>query len=82
MTRKTWTTTEQEEWLKSQIQAFLKAHQNNTLKTFFPPIIKEFRDKWPVDPLSDQEIEASTSVEQAKKEKRDKYDKVNLLLLS
>ena len=69
MTRKAWTTDSQEEWLK--------AHQDKTLaKEFFPLVIKEFREQWPVPPLTSEETAAGPTVEQATKNKRNKYDQV------
>jgi hypothetical protein len=77
MTRKAWTTDSQEEWLKARIEPFLKAHQNKTLsKEFFPLIVKEFREQWPVPPLTSEETAAGPTVEQATKNKRNKYDQV------
>jgi hypothetical protein len=76
MTRKRWTTEIQEEWLKARIEAFLEAHQKKTLsKEFFPVVVKEFRDQWPVLPLTAEET-AEGSAEQAMKAKRLKYDQV------
>ena len=77
MTRKAWTTDSQEEWLKARIEPFLKAHQNKTLsKEFFPIVVKEFREKWPLPPLTSEEIASGPTVEQATKNKRNKYDQV------
>lgn len=77
MTRKRWTTDRQEEWLKARIDAFLKAHQKNTLtKEFFPLVVKEFRDQWPVPPLTAEETDAAPIAEQGLKAKRKKYDQV------
>lgn len=77
MTRKAWTTDSQEEWLKARIEPFLKAHQNKTLsKEFFPLVVKEFREQWPVPALTSEETAAGPTVEQAVKKKRHKYDQV------
>jgi hypothetical protein len=77
MTRKTWTTDSQEEWLNARIETFLKAHQSKTLsKDFFPVVVKEFRDNWPVLPLTPEEIASGPTVEKAMKDKRQKYDQV------
>jgi hypothetical protein len=47
MTRHTWTTPEQKEWLESQKAAFLEAKQkgNSALKEFFSNTFKGFREK-------------------------------------
>jgi hypothetical protein len=79
MTRKRWTTDSQEEWLKARIAAFLEAHQKKTVsKDFFPIVMKEFRDQWPVPPLTTEETAAEPTVEQAMKIKRQKYDQVRM----
>ena len=78
MTRKSWTTNSQEEWLKARIEEFLKAHQKKTIsKEFFPVVVKEFRDQWPVPPLTTAETAAEPTVEKAMKVKRQKYDQVH-----
>ena len=77
MTRKRWTTDSQEEWLKARIEGFIKAHHDKTLsKEYLPAIVKEFRDLWPVPPLTTEEAAADTTVELAMKTKRQKYDQV------
>lgn len=77
MTCKRWTTDIQEEWLKARIAVFLKAHQKKLLsKDFFPVVVKEFRDQWPVPPLTAVETAAETTAEQAMKVKSQKYDQV------
>jgi hypothetical protein len=68
MTRKRWTTDSQEEWLKARIEGFIKAYHDKTLsKEFLPVVIKEFRDLWPVPPLTTEEA-ADTTVESQWKE--------------
>jgi hypothetical protein len=82
MPHTTWATDEQEEWFKSHIVTFLDVHQKKTLsKDFFPIIVKEFRDKWPPREPTAEEIVDVSSIEEANKTKRTKYDKVKLLLL-
>ena len=77
MTRQKWTTPEQEAWLEERKAAFLLANQSKcAAKTFYPDLVKEFRDKWPVPPVNQAEIDDAGSVELATKVKRDKYDKV------
>ena len=39
-------------------------------------VVKEFREKWPVDPATVEEIANTQSAEHADKIKRDKYDQV------
>ena len=77
MTRQKWTTNEQHEWLEARKAAFVEANQKkNAAKEFFPLVIKEFREKWPVPTATPEEINEAGSVEIATKVKRDKYDKV------
>ena len=77
MTRKTWTTDAQLAWLQERKPTFIEALQNKTLsKEFFPMVVKEFREKWPVDPATVEEIANTQSAEHADKIKRDKYDQV------
>ena len=76
MTRQTWTTNDQKEWLDARKTAFLEAKQKElTSKEFFPQVVQEFREKWPVPPVTENEINFAGSVELATKVKRDKYDK-------
>ena len=76
MTRKRWTTDSQEVWLKARIEGFIKAHHDKTLsKEFLPVVVKQFRDLWPVPPLTTEEA-ADTTVELAMKNKHQKYDQV------
>jgi hypothetical protein len=82
MTRSTWATEEQDVWLKSRIAAFLDAHQKKTLsKEFFPVVVKEFRDKWPPGEPTAEEVADASSIEEANKIKRTKYDKVKLVVI-
>jgi len=78
MVRGTWTTTEQKNWLESQKAAFLEAKQkgNTALKEFFFIIFKEFREKWPVPPVTEDEATEAGSSGHATKIKCDRYDKV------
>jgi predicted metal-dependent hydrolase len=79
MTRRKWTTDEQEAWLEQQKAAFLEANQKKTAaKDFFPIITKEFREKWLVLPVMPQEINDAGGVELATRVKQGKYDKVHI----
>ena len=78
MTHQKWTTDEQEEWLEQQKPAFLKANQKKTAaQDFFPIVVEEFCQKWPVPTVTEQEIVDAGSVKLAKRVKQNKYDKVN-----
>jgi hypothetical protein len=78
MTRIPWTTNDQKEWLESRKAEYLAANLNKTAaKEFFPVVFKNFREKWPVPQVTQEEIdEADGSIELATKIKREKYDKV------
>lgn len=77
MTRQKWTTPEQEAWLEERKPAFLLANQTKrAARNFYPDLVKEFRDKWPVPPVSEAEIADAGSVELATRVKKEKYDKV------
>jgi len=76
MTRKSWTTDAQLAWLQERKASFREALENKTLKEFFTKTAQGFREKWPVDPATNEEIANATSAEQANKIKRDKYDRV------
>ena len=80
MTRAPWTYEEQHTWLKAHKAQFIEANQRRAAaKEFFPNIIKEFQEKWPVSAPSQEEINEAGSVELATKNKCDKYDKVPVL---
>ena len=77
MTRRKWTTDEQEVWLEQRKSAYLEANQKKTAaKDFFPAVVEEFRQKWPVPPVTEEEITDAGSVELATRVKQGKYDKV------
>ena len=70
MVRLAWTTTEQKDWLESRKAAFIEAKQNgnSTLKEFFSNTFKEFREKWPLPSVTEEEsTEAGSSGHATKK---------------
>ena len=78
MTRRKWTTDEQEAWLEQRKAAFIEAKQRKTpARDFFPTVTKEFNEKWPMSPVTQQEIDEAGSIELATRAKQGKYDKVN-----
>ena len=70
MTRRKWTTTEQEEWLKSQLAEFGEAQAKKTSKTFFPMVLKEWKTQWPTPDPTAEEITRAGNVEKATNKKR------------
>ena len=79
MTCKAWTSEAQLAWLQERKGGFLQALQTKMLlKDFFPKILQDFQEKWPVDETTDKEIASAESVERANKLKRNKYDRISL----
>ena len=73
MTRVKWTTTDQEDWLKSRIAGFSDAQvEKTTNKEFFPAVFKAWRESWPPNP-SPEEVTDAGGVEKATL-KRKKFD--------
>ena len=73
-----WTTDDQKEWLEQRKAAFIEAKQKGSpaLQEFYTVAFVEFREKWPMDPVTSDKVTAAGSAELATKIKRDKYDKV------
>jgi len=66
MTWATWTDEEQHTWLEAHKARFIEANQRRaTAKEFFPNIVKEFQEKWPVSAPSQEEINEAGSIELA-----------------
>ena len=78
MTHAMWTTDDQKEWLEQQKATFIKAKQKGSpaLREFYTAAFVEFQEKWPMDPVTSDEVTAAGSAELATKTKCDKYDKV------
>jgi hypothetical protein len=78
MVRQAWTTLEQKDWLDSHKATFLEEKQkgNSALKEFFSIVFKEFREKWPVPPVTEDEITKAGSSGHATNTKCDRYDRV------
>ncbi|KDR77387.1 hypothetical protein GALMADRAFT_1326101 [Galerina marginata CBS 339.88] len=76
MTRPTWTTPEQKEWLESRKSGFIEAKQKGmaALREYCVGVFKEFREQWPVQPTTNLEIAEAGSAELATKKKRERYD--------
>ena len=70
MTRRKWTTDEQEEWLDERKAAFMEANQRKAAaKEFFPTVCKDFCTKWTVPSVTEDEIKEAGSTELATKRK-------------
>ena len=81
MTRRKWTSGNQEEWLKSRIARFINVQVNKTTtKEFFPEILKEWREAWPCPGPTLEEIAQAGSVEKATQKKRSEENAVRQLI--
>jgi hypothetical protein len=77
MTRRKWTTTDQEEWLKLRLAGFSDAQVNKTTsKEFFPAVFKEWRNTWPIPSPTPEEITKAGNAEKATQKKRAEEDAV------
>jgi len=77
MTRRKWTTTDQEDWLKSHLAGFCDAQVNKTTsKEFYPAIFKEWRKSWATPDPSPEEITESGNVEKATLKKKTEEESV------
>lgn len=70
MTRRKWTTTNQEEWLNSRLAEFSDAQASKTTKEFFPAVLKAWRDAWPTPDPTLEEITQAGNQEKATRKKR------------
>ena len=78
MTRKAWTTNTQKEWLEARLAAFREAQNAKTTATvFFPQNQKAFKEKWPIEPLTEKEIADAGSIEKATANKNKALDSVS-----
>jgi len=78
MTRKKWTTDDQEEWLGKRKAVFMEANQRKAAaKDFFPTVCRDFHTKWPVPSVTEEEIKEAGSTDLATKHKQEACDKVH-----
>ena len=78
MTHASWANKEQHDWLESRKARFIEVNQRKAAaKDFFPDVVKDFHKKWPVSPVTPEEVKKAGSEETAMKKKCDKYDKVH-----
>jgi hypothetical protein len=70
MTRRKWTTTKQEDWLKERLANFSDAQVNKTSKEFFPMVLKEWRTVWPTPDATPEEVTQAGSIEKAAQKKK------------
>jgi hypothetical protein len=77
MTRRKWTTPDQEEWLNSRIAGFSDAQVNKTTsKDFFPVVFKEWRKQWPTPDPTPKEITDAGNIEKATLKKKNEEEAV------
>ncbi|KAF8345715.1 hypothetical protein F5887DRAFT_1074141 [Amanita rubescens] len=76
MTRKTWTTKEEHQWLKNLIPAFLEAQGKRTTYAFWPRIYEDFGNTFPrPSPTADEVKAAGGNEEAATREKKQMIQK-------
>ena len=77
MTRRKWTTPDQEDFLKSHLAGFGDAQVNKTTsKEFFPVIYKEWRKVWPTPNPTPEEITEAGNIEKATLKKKNEEEAV------
>ena len=77
MTRRKWTSDDQEDWLKAQLSSFTEAQaKKSTTSDFFPKALTEWRKAWPVPEPTAEEIAQAKNVQDAIKKKRAREDDV------
>jgi hypothetical protein len=71
MTRKAWTTEPQRGWLEARLAQFREAqHTKTTTTIFFPQTQMGFKNQWPLEPPTNEELaKASGSIEKATADK-------------
>jgi len=66
MTRKAWMTDPQKEWLEARLPAFREAqHQRTLMKTFVSVTFNTWKEAWPIEPPTEEEVTEDGSVEKA-----------------
>jgi len=78
MTRKKWTTPEQEDWLKAHCKGFAEAEETNATRTFYQTIVSSWLEKWPNPAPTETEIQEAGELQQATKDIFDCQEKVRL----
>jgi len=77
MTRKKWTSKEQEAWLKARCKAFAEAEINDTTKAFYQDTLDRWLEVWPNPEPTPAEIQAAGGLESAVKAKAKWQDNVS-----
>ena len=66
-----WTTSDQEEWLKTCLPEFADAQVNKTTsKEFLPTVLRDWRNSWPTPTPTPEEITKASNIEKATQKKR------------
>lgn len=61
MTRRPWTNTPQEAWLRNQLDEFLLAEANDVRKDFYKRMYQDWLKSWPnPEPTADEIVSAGT----------------------
>lgn len=77
MTRRKWTTDAQGNWLAGHLDTFVAALSNKTTRDFFPKIIKDWHEAWPVPDPTPEEVAKAKNIEDAIKKKKNKEEIVS-----
>jgi len=77
MTRKTWTSKEQEAWLKARCKDFAKAETDNTTKEFYQDTLRSWYEAWPIAEPTPSETQEAGGLESAVKAKAKWQDTVS-----
>jgi len=78
MTCTLWANKDQLNWLEPHKAQFIEVNQRKAaFKEFFSDVVKDFCKKWPVSPVTPEEVKEVGSEESATKNKCDRYDKVH-----
>ena len=77
MTWRKWTTSDQEEWLKTCLPEFADAQVNKTTsKEFLPTVLRDWKNSWPTPTPTPEEITQASNVEKAIQKKKANKDMV------
>ena len=76
-----WRTQEQDTFCDENLASFIRSFEEKTLKdVFWPRIMREWFEKWPLSPPSDDLIQEKGSVEKATKFLKKKRVNVSICL--
>ena len=75
---KAWTSEPQREWPEVRLSTFREAQQGKTTTTVYSPQTqKDFKEKWPVEAPTKEEITKASSIEKATVNKKKELNMVS-----